>query len=38
MNTKRKVIFGIVTALIIIINVEAFVLSTFFDMTKEHPF
>lgn len=38
MNIGRKVIFGVVTVVVIIINVEAFVLSTFFDMTKEKPF
>ena len=38
MNIGRKVIFAVVTIVVIIINVEAFVLSTFFDMTKEKPF
>lgn len=38
MNKCRKAVFGIVTIIIIIINLEAFILSTFFDMTQEHPF
>lgn len=38
MNCARKTVFGIVMALLIAINLEAFVLSTFFDMTKEKPF
>ena len=38
MSPCRKAVFGIVTVIIIIINLEAFILSTFFDMTSEHPF
>ena len=38
MNCCRKTCFGIVLAILIAINLEAFVLSTFFDMTKDEPF
>ena len=38
LEVVMEVLLPFVMALLIAINLEAFILSTFFDMTKEKPF